>query len=126
MRSARRVPGFGPGTPCYTDAAPGMEEALTILDFSPTEDVRRQEALDTVLKLSRPKDALTLWHLLSRGTPAERARVYDRLASLVPPPPEATRDAVLRRDRRALDAWWNALGLDSVSWWRLWKRKWQK
>jgi len=119
-------PGIGPGTPYYSDALPGMEEALTILDFSPTQDVRRQAALDTVLTLSRPKDALTLWHLLSRGTREERARVYDRLASLVPPPPEATRDAVLRRDRRALDAWWNALDLDSASWWRLWKRKWQK
>jgi hypothetical protein len=117
-------PGVGPGTPCYRDAAPGIEEALTILDFSPTQDVRRQAALDTVLALSRPKDALTLWHLLSRGTLAERARVYDRLASLVPPPPAATRAAILRGERPALDAWWNALGLDSASWWRIWKRKW--
>ena len=117
-------PGVGPGTPVYTDAAAGIEDALTILDFSPTQDVRREAALDTVLKGSRRKDALTLWHLLSRGTPEERGRVYERLASLVPPPPAATRDAVLRGDRRALDAWWNTLGLDSASWWRNWKRKW--
>jgi hypothetical protein len=119
-------PGVGPGTPCYTDAAPGFEEALTILDFSPTHDVRRSAALETVLTLSRPKDAFSLWHLLSRGTAEERARVHDRLASLVPPPPEATREGVLRGDRRALDAWWNTLGLDSASWWRIWKRTWQK
>ena len=117
-------PGAGPGTPCYRDAAPGIEDALTILDFSPTGDVRRASALDTVLRLSRPKDALTLWHLLSRGTVKERELVYDRLASLVPPPPGITRDGILRGDRRALDAWWNALGLDSASWWRIWKRKW--
>jgi hypothetical protein len=117
-------PGVGPGTPYYSDAPAGMEEALTILDFSPTRDVRRQAALDTVLALSRSRDAFTLWHLLARGTIDERARVYDRLASLVPPPPEAGREAVLRGDRRALDAWWNALGLDSASWWRMWKRKW--
>jgi hypothetical protein len=117
-------PGVGPGTPCYLDAPPGIEDALTILDFSPTQDVRRPAALDTVLSRSRPKDALTLWHLLSRGTHAERARVYDRLASLVPPPPAATREAILRGERPALDAWWNALGLDSASWWRIWKRKW--
>ncbi|MGZ8710061.1 MAG: hypothetical protein ACXW28_07540 [Thermoanaerobaculia bacterium] len=117
-------PGVGPGTPCYTDAAPGIEDALTILDFSPTQDVRRKAALDTVLTLSRPKEALTLWHLLSRGTPEERGRVYERLASLVPPPQEATRDAIRRGDRRALDAWWNTRGLDSASWWRIWKRKW--
>jgi ferric-dicitrate binding protein FerR (iron transport regulator) len=117
-------PGAGPGTPHYDDAAPGVEDALTILDFSPTDDVRRQAALDTVLTQARTKDAFTLWHLLSRGTPEERRRVYDRLASLVPPPPGITRDAVLRGDRPSLDAWWNTLGLDSASWWRIWKRKW--
>jgi hypothetical protein len=117
-------PEVGPGTPCYRDAPPGVADALTILDFAPTQDVRRAAALDTVLSRSRPKDALTLWHLLSRGTAAERERVYDRLASLVPPPPGVTRGAVLRGDRRALDAWWNALGLDSAAWWRIWKRKW--
>jgi hypothetical protein len=117
-------PGVGPGTPCYTDAAPGMVEALTILDFSPTTDVSRAAALDTVLRLARPKDAMTLWHLLSRGTPAERERVHDRLASLVPPPKGVTRDAVLRGDARALEDWWNALGLDSLSWWKIWKQDW--
>ncbi|HET7695984.1 MAG TPA: hypothetical protein VFK57_09780 [Vicinamibacterales bacterium] len=117
-------PGVGPGTPCYADAAPAIPEALTILDFAPTQDVRREAALRTVLTLARRKDALTLWHLLSRGTPAERAQVYDRLASLVPPPDGVTREAVLGGKRRALDAWWDALGLDSVTWWRIWKRTW--
>ena len=51
------------------DAPAGFAEALTILDFSPTTDVRRGAALDTVLTGVRVKDALTLWHLLSRGTP---------------------------------------------------------
>jgi hypothetical protein len=117
-------PGTGPGTPAYTDAAPALVEALTILDFAPTQDVRRAAALETVLRLARTKDALTLWHLLSRSTPAERARVYDRLASLVPPPREVTRDAVLRGDHRALDAWWGALDLDTAAWWHIWKRRW--
>jgi hypothetical protein len=117
-------PGFGPGTPCYEDAPAGFAEALTVLDFSSTQDVSRREALDTVLRAARQKDALTLWHLLSRGTSDERLRVYDRLASLVPPPPTATRENVARGDRRALDDWWNSLGLDSASWWRIWKRKW--
>ena len=119
-------PGAGPGTPCFTDAAPAIVEALTILDFSSTQDVRRAAALDTVLALARPRDALTLWHLLSRVTPSERGRVHDRLASLVPPPAGVTREAVLRGDRRALDAWWNALGLDTAAWWRIWKRQWSE
>ena len=117
-------PGAGPGTPCYTDAPAGIEAALTILDFSSTDDVRRAAALETVLSRARVKDAFTLWHLLSRGTRAERERVYQRLASLVPPPAGVTRERILAGDRRARDAWWNALGLDTASWWRIWKRKW--
>jgi hypothetical protein len=119
-------PELGPGTPCYTDAAPGIAEALTILDFSPTTDVSRAAALERVLTLSRPKDAMTLWHLLSRGTAAERERVYDRLASLVPAPKGVTREAVLRGERPALDAWWNALDLDTAAWWKIWKQEWKK
>ena len=119
-------PGVGPGTPCHSDADPAIPDALTILDFAPTQDVRRAAALDTVLRLARPKDALTLWHLLSRVTPGERARVHDRLASLVPPPPGVTRDAVLRGDRQALDTWWNAVDPDTLAWWRIWKQKWSK
>jgi FecR protein len=119
-------PGLGPGTPHYEDVAPEVEDALTILDFSPTQDVRRKAALDAVLAHARPRDALTLWHLLSRGSLAERSRVYDAMAALVPPPAGVNRDAVLRGDAAALDAWWNALGLDSASWWRIWKAPWRQ
>jgi hypothetical protein len=119
-------PGFGPGTPCYTDVPAALADALTILDFSPTTDVRRAAALDTVLAGVRVKDALTLWHLLSRGTPDERGRVYDRMAALVPPPPGATREAIVRGDSGPRDAWWGKLGLDSASWWRVWKSPWKQ
>jgi hypothetical protein len=118
-------PGFGPGTPCYADAPAGFEDALTILDFSPTDDVRRRQALETVIGAAREKDALTLWHLLARGTPEERGRVYDRMAALVPPPPGVSREAIVRGDRAQRDEWWNKLGLDSASWWRVWKRAWK-
>lgn len=118
-------PGFGPGTPCYADAPAGLEHALTILDFSATDDVRRRAALDEVLASVREKDALTLWHLLDRGTSEERGRVYDRMAALVPPPPGVNRDAIVRGDRRQRDDWWNKLGLDSISWWRVWKSPWR-
>jgi FecR protein len=120
-------PGFGPGTPCYEDAPAGFDQALTILDFSATTDVRRRAALDMVLAGARVKDALTLWHLLSRGTPDERARVYDRMAALVPPPPGATRDAIIRGEApQQRDEWWGKLGLDSASWWRIWKSPWKQ
>jgi FecR protein len=118
-------PRFGPGTPHYADAPAPLVEGLSILDFSPTENVNRAAALDSVLVTARQRDALTLWHLLSRGTKEERGRVYDRLVTLVPAPAGVTRDAVLAGDRRALDACWNQLGLDSASWWRLWKSPWR-
>jgi len=117
-------PGSGPGTPCYVDAPEALQQALTILDFEPTDDVRRAQALAVVLSSARTKDAFTLWHLLRRVKMDERGRVYDRLASLVPPPAGAGRDRVLAGDRRALDAWWDAFKLDSATWWRAWKRKW--
>ena len=91
-------PGVGPGTPRYEDAPSGYGEALTILDFERPDDSRRAAALDLVLSTARRRDALTLWHLLSRGTPAERA------PGLRPPghagASAARRDARSRRRRR--------------------------
>ncbi len=118
-------PRIGPGTPHYADAAPELINGLSILDFPSTENVNRRAALDAVLGAARRRDALTLWHLLSRGSRDERARVYDRLNALVQAPATVSRSAVLTGDRQALDAWWNELGLDSASWWRLWKNPWQ-
>jgi hypothetical protein len=118
-------PGFGPGTPRFADAPAALDQALAVLDFSGPSNPRRTEALAALLESARPRDGLTLWHLLSRGRPEERAKVYDRLVTLVPPPASASREAVLRADRRALDDWWNELGLDSASWWRVWKSAWR-
>ena len=117
-------PKVGPGTPYYEDAPAGYAAALSLLDFGAPHGPGRAAALDTVLSTARRKDALTLWHLLTRGTIEERRLVYARMATLVPPPEGVTPEAVLRRDRRATDRWWNALGLDDASWWRIWMREW--
>jgi hypothetical protein len=86
----------------------------------------RAEAFEIVLSEARQRDALTLWHLLSRTSNAEREKVYDRLAVLVPPPAGVTREGVLRGTRETqhlmLDLWWDSLGLGDTSWWRMWKR----
>jgi hypothetical protein len=119
----RTRPGVGPGTPFFHDASEPFKAALETLDFG-SDPSERRAALATILAEARPEDALSLWHLLPRGSEAERARVYARMADLVPPPPGVERDAVLRGDRRSLDLWWNALGLEDVSWWRLWERPW--
>jgi hypothetical protein len=117
-------PRIGPGTPHYEDAPSGYDTALATIDFGAADDPARAAAYELVLSQSRRRDALTLWHLLTRGSPAERSRVFDRMAALVPPPEGVTREAVLRADRRATDRWWNALGLETASWWRIWMRQW--
>jgi len=77
-----------------------------------------------ILSEARKRDALTLWHLLSRVDTASRAVVFDRLAQLVPPPIGVTRDGILRLDPTMLDSWWNALDLGDISLWRHWERTW--
>jgi hypothetical protein len=117
-------PGFGPGTPRYEDAPDGFDEALATLDFGAPDEPRRRAALDLVLARARQRDALTLWHLLTRGSAEERRRVFDRMAVLAPPPAGVTREAVLSGNRGAIDSWWNTLGLESTTWWRIWKKSW--
>jgi len=111
--------GRGPGTPYFSDASPVFVAALGVADFGDTP-ASRAAALDAVLAEARPRDALSLWHLLARTEGSSRGRVYDRLAALVPPPPGMTRDGVLAGNREPIDAWWNALGLGSADAWREW------
>ncbi|HYO62780.1 MAG TPA: FecR domain-containing protein [Pyrinomonadaceae bacterium] len=94
-------PGKGPGTPFFEDAPEPFLAALARFDF---ED-GGAEALANVVGQARPRDTLTLWHLLSRADGDERARVYDRLASFAPPPAGVTREGVLRLERPMLDRW---------------------
>jgi hypothetical protein len=109
--------GIGPGTPRYEDAPAGYAAALEQLDFGTADEAGRAAALQTVLDDARPRDALTLWHLLSRSPPDERRRVYERLAQLAPPPRRASREAVLAGDREALEAWWDSLEIEGTSFW---------
>jgi hypothetical protein len=108
----------GPGTPYFEDAPPALPEALLVLDYTATTPAERSVALHEVLGAARPRDALTLWHLLSRTSGSDREAVYDRLAALAPPPSGVTRDGVLALNATMLDAWWNSFGLGDISLWR--------
>lgn len=112
-------PGVGPGTPYFADASERFRAALTRRDFESDAG-----ALAVILAEARPRDALSLWHLLSRVGGEDRVRVYERLAAFVPPPPVVTREGILAGDAVMLDRYWNALGLDDVAWWRRWERPW--
>jgi hypothetical protein len=114
-------PGLGPGTPFFEDAPAALQAAIAAFDAGDEGQIARPEALAGVLEHARRRDAFTLWHLLTRVRPEETAAVFARLAALVPAPNGVTVEGILARDRRQLDAWWDALGLDDASWWRLWK-----
>jgi hypothetical protein len=82
----------------------------------------RADALRFVLGHSDTGEAITLWHLLSRVGAADRGAVIDVLADQVAMPPGVAREAILRLDRGALDAWWDAMGLGDASAWRAQKQ----
>ncbi len=115
----RTRPGRGPGTPRFETASPAFAAALDAVDAG-EGDGPRGEALERVLAEARPRDALSVWHLLSRVEGAERGRVYDRLAALVPPPAGVTREGISSGDRVMRDLWWDELGLGSAELWRAW------
>lgn len=91
--------GAGPGTPFFTRSAERLRAALDQVDSG---DVT---ALERVISATEPYDTLTLIHLLERVPVASRAKVYERLAELSPPPPAASKDAVLELAKPAVDAW---------------------
>lgn len=115
-------PGVGPGTPYFEDATPRFRESLANFDSALENSPGQDSSLSSVLVQARPKDALTLWHLLSRTSGRNRAQVYDRLANLLPPPPGVTRDGILQLDSHMLDLYWNALNLGDISIWRFWEQ----
>lgn len=115
-------PTRGPGTPYFEDAPPVFREALHSLDFDSGSTEAREKSLRTVLAQARPRDAFTLWHLLSRVDENQRPLVYDRLAALVPLPAGVTREGTLALNPTMLDAWWNAFDLGDISVWRYWEQ----
>jgi hypothetical protein len=112
-------PGHGPDTPHFLDAPAALTKAVAEFDVT-----GNTLFLDTALSSARPRDALTLWHLLQRTQGGERAKVLDRFGTLVTLPSGLTREGILNGDRKSMDAAWDALQLGDTSWWREWKREW--
>jgi hypothetical protein len=108
----------GPGIPYYEDASEVFRRALADLERG------ERAGLSTILDSARPRDGLTLWHLLARVREQDRGVVYDRFAQLVSLPPEASREGALRLEAKTMDLCWNALNLENTEWWRGWERKW--
>jgi hypothetical protein len=83
-------PDRSPGLPYFEDAGPDFLQAV------------QNEEIDPILATTRVRDTLTLWHLLSRSTPPDRARIYDRIAALTPLPATISKERILALDPQAL------------------------
>lgn len=105
-------PGVGPGTPYYTDASAAFRAALARVDGG------RIDATDVgaLVAEARPRDALTLVHVLPLLREAERRAVVDQLSALSPPPAGVTAEAVVALQPWALMAWRDAVVDADVPW----------
>jgi hypothetical protein len=114
--------GIGPGTPYFEDASEEFRAALRQFDFAKLSEEERSAQLTIVLANARRSDVLTLWHLLSRASVADRERVFDALNASVRAPSGVTREGIVRGEHAMLDAWWNELGYDDIGVWRKWEK----
>lgn len=110
-------PSLGPGTPYFEDASNVFRQSLKTINFDP-DAAARSAALKAMLDQTRTRDTLTLWHLLTRVEGEDRARVYDKMAALFPPPAGVTREGVLALNQQMLDAWRAAM---ETTWMGIWK-----
>lgn len=92
------VPGRGPGTPVATGAPPALIAAVDRLD-------RGDGALDAVLALTTPRDAITVWNLLANAGPAARPALMARLHELAPQPEWCLDEDILAGKPETLEAW---------------------
>ena len=115
---------IGPGLPYFEDATDAFRSAVSQFDQANEASAQRATAQQVILREAKPRDALTLWHLLTRASEIDRPAVYDRLAALAPPPPGVTLEGILRLDRAMLDSWWNALDLGDIGLWRHFEQSW--
>ncbi len=99
--SCRTHPNIGPGIPYFDDASQGLKDALENPGVAKSAD----DPLEVILAEARVRDTLTLWHLLQRVPMGDRARVYDRIASLTPVPAGVSREQALKLDPETLKLW---------------------
>lgn len=111
--ACRTRPGFGPGTPYQEDASEKMVHVLQQYDF----EGGSSHVLSIVLAEARNIDSITLWHLFLRTEGKDRENVYDRLASLVPPPSGVTREGVIDDNREMIARWQKYLNLEHMQSW---------
>lgn len=108
---------LGPGTPYWHDAPEALRSALREFDATGSD-----ASLARVLAAARPRDAMTLQHILERAKREHRGPLFDRLVQLAPPPRGVTREGVIEGNDQMVYAWRESLGLGGVKkWWLSWR-----
>lgn len=93
-----------PGTPFWEDAAEPM--AAAVRDFDEATPAGRAAAAHVVANLAEEaRDTLMLWHFLQDPDTQVNRAGLDGLTKLFAAPDGVTREAVLRREKAALEAW---------------------
>jgi FecR protein len=88
--SCKTRPKIGPDVPYFDDATERLKQATESGD------------LNVMLREARARDTLTLWHMLWRVPESDRAKVYDRIATLTKLPVSISRESALKLDRETL------------------------
>jgi hypothetical protein len=93
------------GLPFPINATAAFRNAVRLADETALSD----SIVDVLLRESDVQGTITLFHLLRRESPTMRSRTYDRLSTLVSPPPGVTREAVANLDSAAMTELMDAL-----------------
>jgi hypothetical protein len=117
--AAARIAADGTLSPPYfEDASQAFKQALLDFSFGESGSVRHRAALETLLRDSRQRDALTLLNLFPRADVEERLRIFDRLNQLVPAPSSITRRNARDWEINSMNDWWplveKQLGLSAI------------
>jgi hypothetical protein len=75
--------------------AVGLRRSADRPRLQPLDDPRRAAALELVISTARRRDAMTLWHLLTRGTPDERRASTTGWPRWCRRPQDVTRELIL-------------------------------
>ena len=103
----------------YADAAPAFRDAVRELERSTSGS--NAAALETTVRLARPRDVLTLLHLIERRAPGWE-RLVERAAELAAPRSDDLLRRVRSGDHSAVWKWMSELPLPPA---KSWRRNWR-
>lgn len=100
--------GLGPGTPYSKHSSSEFRKALLDLDFRGVND----KALKDLLKNAKKTDVMTLIQMLPNVKEKNKAKVFTKLASFIPPARKIYVDSIPELDMKDLNEWIEKLNND--------------